>query len=748
MNRRSNRQSFSFKHVVVSCSVVATLGLGLSVVAGQPITAHAADEPPAAYTADSAAFGDAGAELAAPVQDNSRSVETLATPRAAQPTNGWWFENNKWYYYRNAERLTGWEKVSGIWYYLDPADRGAVVSGTSKKIDGDLYLFAKSGAMYSAGWVKPDFDDAWYYPDSSGRLATGWKKINGWWYYFEPKTGKSLAGGAYPIEGATYLFDRNGAMYRGGWVKFDTTGEWYYAESSGALLMGWQRIGDYQFYLDPAQRGKMARGGVQLIGGKPYVFDNSGALYQNGWAKVNGNWYFAASNGELVQGWKTIGGWTYYFDPANKFAAVAGKVKKIDANSYQFDGNGALYQNKWIWIPEHKTWRYAGGSGVLASGWLNLSDGTYFLDNQTFLMKLGETQIGASRYFFDHNGRLKTGTFKAKDRIYKADNQGRLANSSELKEGWFELEGKWYWIQNGGKLVSGYKTVNGKRYYLKKPDDYSMAANEWVYQSDGTRLWADSSGELMSSTPVYVNNSYYGSFETAVNRQIQKRAGTDAAAVRRFMDPRNFKPNTPAYFQFMRLDKPMGLSATQINQMLKGKGALEGQGAAFKRAAEVNGLNEVYLVAHALHETGNGRSNLANNAYWNTETQTAEITPSASSAHVYNFFGIGAYDSAAFYGGTKHAYTNGWTTKEKAIIGGGQFVKKGYIAAGGVRMSGQNTLYKMLFHPEAHALNPANIWHQYATDPGWAYKQAVIMSKLLAEVDGYSLTVDVPSYTY
>ena len=53
---------------------------------------------------------------------------------------------------------TGWEKVNGTWYYLEP-----------------------SGAM-ATGWKQ--LNGVWYYLKSSGSMATGWERVNGTWYYF------------------------------------------------------------------------------------------------------------------------------------------------------------------------------------------------------------------------------------------------------------------------------------------------------------------------------------------------------------------------------------------------------------------------------------------------------------------------------------------------------------------------------------------------------------------------------------
>ena len=44
------------------------------------------------------------------------------------------------------------------------------------------------------------------------------------------------------------------------------------------------------------------------------------------------------------------------------------------------------------------------------------------------------------------------------------------------------------------------------------------------------------------------------------------------------------------------------------DKILKGKGILAGKGDAFIKAGLTNKINEVYLISHALLETGNGKS--------------------------------------------------------------------------------------------------------------------------------------------
>ena len=77
----------------------------------------------------------------------------------------------------------GWNKVSGMWHYFDPAD-GHAWTGWNR-IGQDVYFMNHNGNVY-----------------------TGWKNISGKTYYFETPTGKALRG-LQVIDGKTYYFDEN-----------------------------------------------------------------------------------------------------------------------------------------------------------------------------------------------------------------------------------------------------------------------------------------------------------------------------------------------------------------------------------------------------------------------------------------------------------------------------------------------------------------------------------------------------------
>ena len=198
--------------------------------------------------------------------------------------------------------------------------------------------------------------------------------------------------------------------------------------------------------------------------------------------------------------------------------------------------------------------------------------------------------------------------------------------------------------------------------------------------------------------------------------------------VREYVNPSNFDLNTKSLYQFVLLSKPAGATITELNKILEGKGILDGQGAAFSHGSRSVGINEIYLVSHALLETGNGTSTLAKGVDYKA--------PDGKTYTVYNMFGINANDGNATANASEFAYEEEWFTPEAAIIGGAKFVAEKYIYNG----HNQDTIYEMRWNPA----EPAT--HQYATDVGWAQKQTTNFMKLYNQLTSYRIFLDIPKF--
>lgn len=215
------------------------------------------------------------------------------------------------------------------------------------------------------------------------------------------------------------------------------------------------------------------------------------------------------------------------------------------------------------------------------------------------------------------------------------------------------------------------------------------------------------SGQSVKKTPttpqVVIEKSRY-SFQSALNAQMargypQKSNGyswyfPSRSAVSSAMNPTSIWNSSTQRYQMLNLGKYQGIPVSKLNQILKGKGSLSGQGKAVAAACKKYNINEIYLISHAFLESGNGTSNFASGRYG-----------------IYNYFGIGAYDNNP-NNAIPFARKRGWTTPAKGIMGGAKFVRQDFIN------KGQNTLYRMRWNPKAPAT------HQYATDINWCRHQA------------------------
>lgn len=197
-----------------------------------------------------------------------------------------------------------------------------------------------------------------------------------------------------------------------------------------------------------------------------------------------------------------------------------------------------------------------------------------------------------------------------------------------------------------------------------------------------------------------------------------------------YMNPSNFPKGSTEYFQFLKLSESAGLNVNEVNsKILNGKGILQGKASSFVDAGTRYGINEVYLISHALLETGNGTSPLATGVTV-SQVDGQSVVPKT----VYNMYGINAKDACPIQCGSEYAYKMGWTSPELAIVGGAKFIADGYIN------KGQDTLYKMRWNPSAPGT------HQYATDIGWATKQVRRIKSLYDLLSNYSLVFDEPRY--
>ena len=241
-----------------------------------------------------------------------------------------------------------------------------------------------------------------------------------------------------------------------------------------------------------------------------------------------------------------------------------------------------------------------------------------------------------------------------------------------------------------------------------------------------------------------ISTSRSRSSESLTTYEMNKsRAFTPASKsdVEYYLDPNNFTNSDKGMLQFLKIDSYKGgITESELNSYLNSLSKVNGkntifynQGKSFIDAAKKYDIDLVYLVSHAMWETGYGKSVLAQG-----QTITSyKGNKLPSPVTVYNFFGIGAIDKSANVSGAEASYSNGWTSVEKTIEGSAKWISDNYIKSSKYN---QNTIYKMKFNYDYS-------WHQYATDVNWANGISGVMYKLISMYDtGSNLNFEVPIY--
>lgn len=349
--------------------------------------------------------------------------------------DGWQRDESSgvWYYGKNGKHQTGWLQSGGYWYWLDPANDGAMQTGyfnvtdaggsTASFYANDGNAATPFGALYQNCWLR-NSDGNWFYANAGGDLAAGWFYQDGTWYYLDPAT-HIMQVGFVDLGSGKYYLDATGAM-KTGWILVD--GNWYWAYSSGALASSWQTIGGAHYYFD-SQTFIMFKG-RQKIDGRTYIFGDYGLA--NGWYKDGADWYYC-SNGIAATGWKLVNGAWYYLDPASDGKMSVGYLDLGNA-AYYLKPNGAMAVG---WAQVEDGWYFASQSGALISGWYKEGTSWYYLDPVSHLMKTGLFEVGGNDCFANQSGRLVVSSWvTVNDGVQRyADDNGYLCKDVVRENG-------------------------------------------------------------------------------------------------------------------------------------------------------------------------------------------------------------------------------------------------------------------------------------------------------------------------
>lgn len=404
----------------------------------------------------------------------------------------WQAVGDEWVYVQNnGEYLKDdWKQDGDKYYYL--GSDGFMVRSTLIDDNDNYYYVNSAGIMVTNEW-KLIQNPSWQGDDLVDE---------GSWYYFG-SNGRAIRSDGnkakvYEVGGKKYVFDSYGRMMTG-WVTengeyVEEEDDWpngmYYADGEGdgsIVTNAWVYISvpdddneddnepTYHFYF--GSNGKKTVSTDKTIGNKKYLFDERGvALYD--WQQTeDGNWRYYGDSEEpnLRTGWFQAtpdeemdksgyddGEVNWYYASSNG-NIVQGEFKTIDSKTYAFYDTGKLITGLKVVTTEDKT--VLGVQDVdYISDIENLGEGTnvfYFADNGAVKTGTQNLSIDGSSYTFDF---MSSGTPKGAGRTgmnsgYIYDHGRRLAAEDDAKYGVVEYDGAQYVVNESGSIQKNKKNI-------------------------------------------------------------------------------------------------------------------------------------------------------------------------------------------------------------------------------------------------------------------------------------------------
>ena len=281
-------------------------------------------------------------------------VQKKITKYSGTSSQGEWrTSGDKKYWYENGVKqgTTGrgkeiYDPVSNAWYWLDAVQGGAMAAGK------DVYQESKAGK-----WAeKADGTGKWVRYDAAGHMVKGWYTApSGKTWYFD-KTYGTMAKGYCTVGSTEYLFDKKtglllrklGDVPQKGWKRIDGKDYWYenYARQGISVAAGYRGKEIYfsgesgianpnglpagWYWLDNVYNGAKAASKEVYM---PYTINGKDNI---------GKWVRYDSTGQMIKGWYTLNGKTYYYDKTT--GAMQKGTVTIDGNTYYFDEKTGVLQ--------------------------------------------------------------------------------------------------------------------------------------------------------------------------------------------------------------------------------------------------------------------------------------------------------------------------------------------------------------------------------------------------------------------
>lgn len=201
---------------------------------------------------------------------------------------------------------------------------------------------------------------------------------------------------------------------------------------------------------------------------------NAQPLYQYGWYKDNGFWYYRYVSNNTLQGpgWAKIDDRWYLF---NQYGQMQTGWQIVDGKTYFLLKSGEMYTG---WMKNGKDWYYTIPLEEVRNGEVY---------GQT--ANNGWRLINNHYYYFKSNGAMYTGWLYENGKYYFLND---IDNSlyGVMFTGWVRRNEKTYYCDYDGTMVEGWHSIDGNYYYFY-PGSGQMAVNAYIdgfyVNNDGIR---------------------------------------------------------------------------------------------------------------------------------------------------------------------------------------------------------------------------------------------------------------------
>lgn len=223
------------------------------------------------------------------------------------------------------------------------------------------------------------------------------------------------------------------------------------------------------FCISAAAFAAKAPDGLVTEGGATYYYQNG--VKKKGWQVIEGKkYFFRKNNAQMVKGRFMVNGMMYYFNTKGVC------VKKLQDAAWETDEKGIRFsdgmnkylKNGWKTI-QGKTY-YFNKKGYALVGMQVIGDNTYYFNSKGVRRTNKWIRVDGSKYYFGADGKMVRNAWVGD--VYLGDDGKQIKDyvdetkDNPKKTGWVGYGRLWKYYTKG-RLVTGWKDIQGKRYYFQ-----------------------------------------------------------------------------------------------------------------------------------------------------------------------------------------------------------------------------------------------------------------------------------------